>query len=126
MNKLKQPILILTLLIFSLFYNSLLARGDIDFGGYYKSFFMAFKPVGSPSLGGTNNRIRFKMSANLENWISFHVAYEVSPRVQDPSLFDNNLFFSGIDPRGYRIKDFSDRFYPSANKDVQSFAFFII
>jgi hypothetical protein len=112
-----------------------LSAGKVSFqvNGYYKLFFTAFKmpayrlgtgELEEPPLGAVNNRLRLKMSVTPTSWLSFEAAYDFSPRIQDPSLFQENIFFAAIDPVSYRVEDFSDRVYPGTGKEVGSFGIF--
>jgi hypothetical protein len=105
----------------------------IDVSGYYKFFFTGFKmpayrvgtaEVKEPPLGAVNNRLRLKFSLKPSRWLSVEAAYDFSPRIQDPSLFQGNIFFAAIDPFSYRVDDFSDRLYPGKEGQVGSFGIF--
>lgn len=98
------------------------AGADLQLNGYFKSFFIAFKmpgyllpegwqndPFEFPVLGAVNNRIRLKLSADLSKRLSLHAAYDLSPRVQDPALFQQDLFFAAPDSSGYRVYDLPGR-----------------
>jgi len=106
---------------------------DIKVNGYYKSFFTGFKMAGyrsetgepeEPAIGAVNNRLRLKLSTGFSKWLAFEAAYDFSPRIQDPVLFQEGIFFAAIDPVGYRVDDFSDRIYPGKGEAVSSFGIF--
>ena len=111
-----------------------LMPGDtISISGYYKLFFTAFKMpqikgveplVEEPPLGSVNNRLRLKLTLTPSKWFNFFAAYDFSPRIQDPDLFTEDIFFASIDSFTYRMDDFSTRLYPGAGKAVSSFGIF--
>ncbi|RQW06189.1 hypothetical protein EH222_09145, partial [candidate division KSB1 bacterium] len=112
---------------------SLAAMGasPVGLSGYYKNFTVAIVPPGvqdAPSLyssesplGLVNNRLRLNLSARLHQRFSFTAAYDLSPRIQDPSLFQGQIFITGLDPFHYRVADLPSRLYPAEQKDVRSF-----
>jgi len=88
-------------------------------------FFIGFKnPLSTPPLGAATNHLRLKLSATPFSWMSVETAYDFSPRIQDPSLFQGSLTFAAIDPFTYRIIDFDNRIYPGKDREVSSFALF--
>jgi hypothetical protein len=118
-----------------LFPISALADDSLSISGYYKSFFVVFDPpeFRNPSAlplpdqsvaGSVNNRLRLSCFYKPNNRFSFNVAYDISPRVQDSSLFGSSLTFAEIDPFGYRFSDLNTRLYPSQDEEVDSFAIF--
>jgi hypothetical protein len=101
--------------------------------GYYKNFSMLFRmpvyklqetSVSEPDLGAVNNRLRFTMDFYPSNCLTFHLAYNLSPRIQDPQLFDENTFFSLLKPPQYRFDDLRSRLYPKPGEPVSSFGLF--
>ena len=111
----------------------LIPEETFSFSGYYKLFFTAFKmprskgvepPVEEPPVGSVNNRLRLKLTLTPSRWFSVHAAYDISPRIQDPLLFEEDIFFAAIDPLTYRVDDFSPRLYPGVGKGVSSFGIF--
>lgn len=133
MNK-KLPIFLL--LITAVWLTPAAARMNLSLNGYYKSFFIAFElpdylqsqgiqeASDTPPLGAVNNRVRLKMSARFSKWLSLHAAYDVSPTVQDPRLFRQDILMVFPEPASYRFDDFFERLYPRSGKDVGSFAIF--
>jgi hypothetical protein len=104
-----------------------------SFSGYYKNFSTllmqpAYKlqdtTVEDPDLGALISRVRFKLDSHPLNFLSFHFAYDLSPRIQDPSLFDENALFILMRPAEYRFDDFRDRLYPGPGEPVSSFGLF--
>ena len=98
---------------------------NFSFSGYYKAFFTGFKmPLEEPAIGAVNNRLRLKLSINPVSWLSLDASYDFSPRIQDPSLFQESIFFASIDSSGYRADDFPARLYPRTGKLAGSFGIF--
>jgi len=102
-------------------------------GGYYKNFSILFlmpayklqdTTVEDPDLGAVINRVRFKFNVHASNFLSFNFAYDLSPRIQDPLLFEENVFFAFLKPPEYRFDDFRARLYPKPGEPVSSFGFF--
>jgi hypothetical protein len=101
-------------------------------GGYYKSFVVVFDPAGrfgtfGPSsqegvlLGSVSDRLRLNGSWRPLDCVSLNLAYDLSPRVQDPALFsaaEEPL----VDPFAYRADDLNRRLYPWSAGEVRSFA----
>lgn len=105
----------------------------ISLRGYYKNFSILFMPpayklsdttVSDPDIGAVNNRVRIKLTFHPSNKISFHFAYDLSSRIQDPSLFEEDIFFAGLKPLEYRLSDFRDRVYPEPGDPAVSFGLF--
>ncbi len=101
--------------------------------GYYKNFSILFMQpayklldttVDHPDLGALLSRVRFKLDSHPANFLSFHFAYDLSPKIQDPALFDENSFFVQMRPAEYRFDDFRDRLYPRPGEPVSSFGLF--
>jgi hypothetical protein len=111
-----------------------LAAGDkVSVTGYYKLFFTGFKmpaikgvdgSESEPPIGSVNNRVRLKLTVIPADWLTFHAAYDISPRIQDPVLFEEDIFFAAIDPFSYRVDDFSQRLYPGVGEPVSSLGVF--
>ena len=114
--------------------NQSFAQSNFSIKGYYKNFSVVLKPSGAedlsssffnyPAMGLVNNRLRLNMFYDLSNHLSMNVAYDFSPRIQDPALFNQNMFLTGIDPFQYRFADLDSRFYPSKNEKIRTFAIF--
>jgi hypothetical protein len=129
----KKLMIYLILLVLLLCLGSMVKSADIKVSGYYKLFFTGFKmpdyrletgELEEPAIGAVNNRLRLKLSAAVGKWLSFEAAYDFSPRIQDPLLFQEGIFFAAIDPVSYRVDDFSDRIYPAKGEVVSSFGIF--
>jgi hypothetical protein len=129
----KKIIIYLILLVLLMFLGVTEISADIKVNGYYKLFFTGFKmpeyrletgEMEEPAIGAVNNRLRLKLSIAASKSLAFEAAYDFSPRIQDPVLFQEGIFFAAIDPVGYRVEDFSDRIYPGKGEAVSSFGIF--
>jgi hypothetical protein len=125
--------LLLLIVLLPGFLNTSVFAGDISVNGYYKLFFTGFKlppyrfgesVIKEPPIGAVNNRLRLKLTASFSARLSLNVSYDFSPRIQDPSLFEEDIFFAAIDTAGYRVDDFENRIYPAKNDAVGSFGIF--
>ena len=114
------PVLILLLPVLSMS----LYSGDINFSGYYKSFFNLLIPknitsegddVEIPDLGMYSGKIRLKVSYSPADWISFRAEYELTPTILDTSALSSFQLLTGVNPPKYRITDIPDKLYPGEN-----------
>lgn len=105
----------------------------LSVNGYYKNFSILFdRPayelqettVSEPDLGASNSRIRLAIDFHPWNHISLRCAYDVSARIQDPQLFDENAFFGLLSLPEYRLDDLRHRLYPKPGEYVSSFGLF--
>jgi hypothetical protein len=100
--------------------------------GYFKNFSIVFLfpehesvyGLSSPAIGATNNRLRMKFAMKPLSWLAFDAAYDLSPRIQDPSLFREDLFFAKIETNRYRVADFRPRIYPESDEQTRSFGLY--
>jgi len=101
-----------------------LTSSEFNFSGYYKSFFNLLIPkdiisegdyLKTPDLGMYSGKIRLKMSYSPADWISFRAEYELTPVILDTMALSSFQIFSGVNPPGYRIADFSDILYPGGS-----------
>jgi len=101
--------------------------------GYYKNFsiFLRSPPYNfqgkasrEPDKGAVNNRLRLTMDLQPWDGLSFRVAYDISARIQDPQLFEDDTFFSMLKLPEYRWGDLSDRLYPKRGDPISSFGLF--
>ncbi|MGD2245498.1 MAG: hypothetical protein PVI11_03010 [Candidatus Aminicenantes bacterium] len=101
--------------------------------GYLKNFSVLFMmpvyefqeaTIREPDLGAVNNRLRLNLDFHLSNRLSFHLAYDLSPKIQDPQLFQGNTFLGQLTLPQYRFDDFRDTLYPTPGKRVSSFGLF--
>ena len=114
---------------------SIFADTGLSLKGYYKNFFLVLAPpkieqseiaasLQQPMIGLVNNRLRLNLFYTPNSRFSANVTYDISPRIQDPSLFRQQLFFAVINPYAYRFDDLDSRLYPVQNTAVGSFAIF--
>ncbi len=78
---------------------------------------------GSP-IGAVNNRLRLKLSVRPDSPLSFHAAYDISPRIQDPSLFQGSPYIFTLDRSSYRIEDFNRLITPKDKDSDTSFGLY--
>ena len=98
------------------------ADAEFQAGGYYKNFSTVFNsPFPDASMAGiVVNRLRLNLSHTPIDTLSFAVAYDFTPRVQDPLLFSESPFAVGVASSRYRVVDFDARIYPSTDESVGS------
>ena len=98
------------------------ANAEFQVGGYYKNFSTVFNsPVPDASMAGiVVNRLRLNLSHTPTDTLSFALAYDFTPRVQDPLLFSESPFAVGVASSRYRVVDFDARIYPSTDESVGS------
>ena len=118
-----QLIKILVLII-CLMTTPLVGTADTEFqvGGYYKNFSTAFNsPLPDTSMMGVVvNRLRLNLSYAPTDALSFALAYDFSPRVQDPLLFSQSPIAVGVASSRYRVADFDSRIYPENSESISS------
>jgi hypothetical protein len=123
--------IILTTCFLFLVTNLLPAEGPLSLHGYFKTFLTAFHLPGieygngtyhEPPMGAATNRLRLKLAFIPNGTISIHAAYDISPAIQDPALFQQDIFPAGITGDAYRFDDFPARIYPGTGEPVGSFA----
>lgn len=99
--------------------------------GYYKNFFVAYElpsigitgaRLDMPPVGSVSSRLRLNCRWKLQKSLTFTVAYDLAPRVQDRVLFDSPAGAAFINSPDYRFADLDSRLYPATDKDVASFA----
>ena len=95
-----------------------IADAEFQVGGYYKNFSTVFNsPLpDAPMTGIVVNRLRFNLSYAPADTLSFAVAYDFTPRVQDPLLFSQSPFAVGVASSRYRVVDFDVQLYPSVDE----------
>jgi len=99
-----------------------IADGAFQIGGYYKNFFTTFDSPhpNEPMMGAVINRLRLNLSYAPDDALSFSLAYDFTPRVQDPLLFSQSPFGVGIASSRYRIADFDSPIYPGESEPTGS------
>jgi hypothetical protein len=132
MNKYLYRGLLLSLII--LISPGLIHSAGFNLSGYYKTFFVIFDPpryepdgisfLPDRMMGLVNNRLRVNWQINLKKNVSLTLAYSFSPRIQDPLLFNGQLFIPGIELYNYRAIDFKRQLYPPENTAESSVGFF--
>lgn len=107
------------------------ASDRVSLSGYFKNYSTALdrpEPEGLPDtqpiIGAVNNRLRLKLFGKISPRMSLTLAYDISPRVQDESLFEEQALDLGFDPQSYRAVDIESRLYPDEDDPVRSFAIF--
>lgn len=107
-----------------------LFSGDINFSGYYKSFFNLLIPknitsessdIEIPDLGMYSGKIRLKVSYSPTDWISFRAEYEFTPSILDTTALSSFQLLTGVNPPKYRIADIPDKLYPRGNDPESGF-----
>lgn len=102
----------------------------LSLGGYVKNFSLFIAPaslyrggdvIKEPDLGSAINRLRLEVLARLSSSLSLEAEYDLSARIQDPRLFQENGLFIGPSPLEYRAADFRERLVPGPGKEPQSF-----
>ena len=99
-----------------------IANAEFRVGGYYKNFSTVFNsPLPDTSvMGVVVNRLRLNLSYAPTDTLSFALAYDFTPRVQDPLLFSQSPFAVGVASSDYRVADFDALIYPSEKEPVGS------
>lgn len=109
------------------------AAESFSAGGYYKNFSILFMlpsnkladiTLNEPDMGAVNNRLRLKLTFNLSSRASLYLAYDLSPKIQDPKLFEEDVFLGSFKPLEYRFLDFRDLIYPEPGSPSSSFGLF--
>ncbi len=106
-----------------------LFSGDFfSFSGYFKNYSTLVKladyknyNLENRNPGAVNNRLRLNFLLNLSDNLKFEASYDLSFRIQDNYLYDNNLLFGDIIQNDYRIDDLNSIVYPDEDK-VSSFS----
>ena len=115
---------IILVLVIYLMTTPLVGTADAEFqaGGYYKNFSTVFNsPVPDASMAGiVVNRLRLNLSHTPTDTLSFALAYDFTPRVQDPLLFSESPFAVGVASSRYRVVDFDAQIYPSTDEATGS------
>ncbi|MGA1790105.1 MAG: hypothetical protein ACMUIM_01345 [bacterium] len=102
----------------------------VTISGYVKNFSMVFDEPdamedgnGSP-IGAVNTRLRLKLAVRPDGPLNFHAAYDLSPRIQDPSLFKKSPYPFAMDPSSYRVEDFDTLITPKGENPDTSFGLY--
>jgi hypothetical protein len=101
--------------------------------GYLKNFSILLMPpsygqglatMDDADLGAVNNRLRLALAFRPSDRVAFNVEYDLSPRIQDARLFQDDFFFPGLRPVDYRVADFRDYLFPAHGETPVSFALY--
>ncbi len=100
-------------------------------GGYFKNYSVALHQPEIDNLpgyddraiiGAVSNRLRLEASGKPAGWLSVSAAYDLCPRIQDRSLFDESSMIIVPVTQPYRALDFDYYLYPDDETDIESFA----
>jgi hypothetical protein len=130
-----RPLGILAVAILTVLSLPQIAPGSdkISISGYFKNYSMAIDQPdvtnlpyiqNQPIIGAVNNRLRLNLLGRANPWLTLTLAYDFSPRVQDKSLFEEQLLNLEIGGQTYRAVDFDSRLYPNGGDSATSFAIF--
>ena len=99
---------------------------ELQIGGYYKNFSTGFdSPLpDEPIIGAVNNRLRLNSAYAPTDTLSFDLAYDFAPRIQDPSLFSEPPIAGAAGSLHYRAVDFDATIYPGKDALDGSFGLF--
>lgn len=99
-----------------------IATAELKIGGYYKNFSTAFNSPfpDAPVTGVVVNRLRINLSHAPTASLSYDVAYDFTPRIQDPLLFSQSPIAVGIASSRYRVADLDSPIYPRTDEPVGS------
>jgi hypothetical protein len=109
------------------------AADSFSLRGYFKNFSILIMPpaysqgsttVDEADLGAVNNRLRLSLTFRPTERFVFDIEYDLSPRIQDTRLYQEDLFFPGLQPVDYRVADFRDHLYPLPGETPASFALY--
>ena len=109
------------------------AGDELKLSGYFKNFSMMFslpEPLNpdaaadQPLLGLSNTRLRLSLSYAPVESLTFLLAYDVSPRIQDPFFFRASPFVLSPDAGSYRVADLRTPLIPGANDPAGSFGLY--
>jgi hypothetical protein len=107
------------------------ADDTLSFGGYFKSFAILVVPpaiiadgstIAPPAIAGLDNRLRLELTGKPSKNLSFDLAYDFSPRLQNERLFQESFFPTGLALGGYRLADLRNRLYPGPDRAPENFA----
>ena len=103
-----------------------LANDEFEIAGYYKNFSTGLAPPlpDEPIIGAVNNRLRLNLAYAPIDTLSFDLAYDFAPRIQDPSLFSEPPIAGAAGSLHYRVADFDATIYPGKNDSTGSFGLF--
>ena len=96
------------------------ANAEFQVGGYYKNYSTLIDATNNtePMTGAAVNRLRLNLAYAPTERFSFVIAYDFTPRIQDPLLFTESPFAVAIPSSRYRLVDMRSRFYPFDNETM--------
>ena len=107
------------------------AAEELKLSGYLKNFSVMFRlpePEGDapaqPLLGMSQVRLRLSLSYAPAESFTFLVAYDVSPRIQDPLFFKASPFILAPQAGSYRAVDFRTPLVPAPGDPAGSFGLY--
>ncbi len=109
------------------------ADAPLKLSGYLKNFAIGYslaEPEGLPDalslplLGQSNFRVRLNLAYSPQDGLSVLVAYDLSPRIQDPFFFKASPFAVSIAEGSYRVADFRNPIVPGADDTPGSFGLY--
>jgi len=117
--------------IWVLFSSSSTIGGQLELGGYFKNFSVAFdypsydllgNEYDRPLSGVVSNTLRINSRWRLGESVLMHGSYAVSGRIEETGTSLFSLFSRQSSDYGYRFKDIDQRLYPSEGDAVDNFA----
>ncbi len=110
------------------------AEGNaLKLSGYLKNFSIMYRPAdpvnpaaapSQPLLGQSNTRLRLTLSVSPGGSTTYLMAYDISPRIQDPLFFRASPFAVSIPTGSYRLADFRTPVFPDAGDPAGSFGLY--
>jgi len=108
------------------------AAQELQISGYFKNFSVMFRlpqpgSTGSPDqplLGLSQTRLRLSLSYTPSACVSFLVAYDISPRIQDPFFFKSSPFVAAPAAGNYRVADLRSPLVPGPDDPTGSFGLY--
>jgi hypothetical protein len=106
---------------------------SVKLSGYLKNFSIMYhlaepiNPDGAapqPLLGQSNTRLRLSLSYSPRESLTYLIAYDISPRIQDPLFFRASPFAVSIATASYRLADFRTPLVPGRDDPAGSFGLY--
>ncbi len=109
-------------------------ESPLKLSGYLKNFSIAYRPAqpegpadattDQPLLGQSNVRLRLNLDYAPSDSLLVRVAYDISPRIQDPLFFRASPFAVSISTGTYRAADFRNPIVPGPDDTPGSFGLY--
>ena len=105
------------------------AQDRLSADGYIKNFSVAISRPSLPAAAPRHtwlisNRLRLRLSSDIQEHLTLSAACDLSPRFQDRSLLDEALEPVALTYSSYRVADFRAQLYPDEGGSAGSFALF--